>query len=274
MTTKHLTTCIVAAALLCCINLLAQNPEYLAISAPRDGDQFYPAQTVRITVSSTAGAFKSILVRGEDGSISSPRTSPPYEFDLTLDSRRLGLYQITAIGVRSDDRTVQSRPLQVDIESPLVCSRLISINSHIDFLYVGDTLGLRVRGLFSDGRIADIGKSTRLSVISDDPNIVRTNSFDSATAFSSGSTTIRLRYQNPDNSILQMNVSATVPELVRGDLTGDGQINSDDIGVIQLFLNHQAACPNDARDLNRDGKIDALDVRIMTTLCTKARCSQ
>jgi hypothetical protein len=37
--------------------------------------------------------------------------------------------------------------------------------------------------------------------------------------------------------------------------------------------NTPASSVNDLRDLNGDGKIDALDSRILTTLCTRPRCA-
>ena len=58
---------------------------------------------------------------------------------------------------------------------------------------------------------------------------------------------------------------------LRGDLNGDGQVDIDDVNIIDLYLNTPATSPNDARDLNHDGLVNALDARILTTLCNYER---
>lgn len=74
-----------------------------------------------------------------------------------------------------------------------------------------------------------------------------------------------------DKSIL---VPVFVPLLRRGDLNGDEVVDESDIYVFRSRpLNVPAKSSSDARDLNGDGKIDALDLRVLTTLCTRPRCA-
>lgn len=67
----------------------------------------------------------------------------------------------------------------------------------------------------------------------------------------------------------------TVTKLVRlaGDIDGDGDVDTNDLNLILAALNKAATGPNDLRDLNGDGKIDALDSRKLVTLCTRLRCA-
>ncbi len=58
-----------------------------------------------------------------------------------------------------------------------------------------------------------------------------------------------------------------------GDVDLDGDVDMDDLSLILAARNTLASGPNDPRDLNRDGEIDALDARILTTLCTRPRCA-
>lgn len=60
---------------------------------------------------------------------------------------------------------------------------------------------------------------------------------------------------------------------VRGDIDADGEVDDRDLQIIKYAIGLRPNVPEDARDLNRDGKIDALDLRILTTLCTRPRCT-
>ena len=68
-------------------------------------------------------------------------------------------------------------------------------------------------------------------------------------------------------------VAVSVPTSTRGDLNGDGRVDQSDLNILMAALNTAATGPNDARDLNHDGVINALDARILVTLCTKPGCA-
>jgi hypothetical protein len=58
-----------------------------------------------------------------------------------------------------------------------------------------------------------------------------------------------------------------------GDLTGDGDVDRDDLNVIIAARNQPTSGANDPRDLDGDGKITALDARKIVLLCTRPRCA-
>jgi Tol biopolymer transport system component len=64
-----------------------------------------------------------------------------------------------------------------------------------------------------------------------------------------------------------------LPASFSGDLNGDGIIDLRDLTIIQQAIGLSPNRPYDARDRNGDGKIDALDVRLLTTVCTFERCA-
>jgi Dockerin type I domain len=56
------------------------------------------------------------------------------------------------------------------------------------------------------------------------------------------------------------------------DVNGDGQIDKNDVTLITAAVNTPASGPNDPRDADRNGVINALDARKCVTLCTNAGC--
>jgi len=66
---------------------------------------------------------------------------------------------------------------------------------------------------------------------------------------------------------------ACEPVPVAGDVDGDGDVDLNDVNLINAARNQPASGPNDPRDLNKDGRIDALDARIAVTKCTRPRCA-
>lgn len=69
-------------------------------------------------------------------------------------------------------------------------------------------------------------------------------------------------------------VPALASDVVRlGDINGDGSVDSADISLVARRLNQSATGPYDKADVDRDGRITALDTRKITALCTRARCA-
>jgi hypothetical protein len=66
-------------------------------------------------------------------------------------------------------------------------------------------------------------------------------------------------------------VTIVVPRL--GDVDLDGDVDQNDLNAIVARRNTPADSVNDVKDLDGNGVIDALDARIVATLCTRARCA-
>jgi hypothetical protein len=58
----------------------------------------------------------------------------------------------------------------------------------------------------------------------------------------------------------------------QGDLDVDGDIDQDDVNLLRAALKMRVPDPSDPRDLDRDGKITARDLRQLKSLCTRPKC--
>jgi hypothetical protein len=60
---------------------------------------------------------------------------------------------------------------------------------------------------------------------------------------------------------------------VTGDLDYDADVDRNDVNIVLASRNTPATGPDDARDLDGDGRITTLDARKLTRLCTRPRCA-
>ncbi len=60
---------------------------------------------------------------------------------------------------------------------------------------------------------------------------------------------------------------------IRGDADADGDIDQNDVNLIVAARNTLPSGPYDSRNLNGDAVIDALDARLATLECSRARCA-
>ena len=166
---------------------------------------------------------------------------------------------------------VSSTPINVIVERPDVPTALSVAPSMIKLRFIGDTLPITVLGTFANGSQLDITQSSHLTATVADPTVATVqNGMVTAVGIGNtlGQTTITLQYGQ-----LSATVAVTVPLVQSGDANGDGRVDQADLNIIQAALNTPANGPNDARDLNQDGVINALDASILVTLCTNPGCT-
>lgn len=104
---------------LCASQQQPQKPS-LRIVSPPNGTVVKPGDTIHVTVAAV-GDFTGMIVIGADPlSDSKGRTRPPWKFSIKVPKKDVdsGLTFITASGALADGQSVNSDPLDIDVERP------------------------------------------------------------------------------------------------------------------------------------------------------------
>jgi hypothetical protein len=248
---------------------LTLGQQAITITSPTNGTRVSPGQTITIQVATATGAsFIAVQVVGEDIGIAPPLTSPPYSFTLTVPSNVVGPRNLTALGITSPENGIFSPSVVIDSETDAIATALHLNISQIAFQRTGQQMPLNVTATFADGTSLDITNSSLISYSPADSTIATVGPTGLVTAVGPGQTIVNVTY-----GTLSAHVNVAVPNSIRGDLNGDGRVDKDDLNIILAALNTLSTGPHDARDLNGDGVINALDARILVTLCTSTGCA-
>jgi|ERR1700730_1531756 len=241
----------------------------ITITSPTNGTKVTPGETLTIQVSTAPGtSFLAVQVIGENMGFAPPVSAPPYTCTLTVPSDVIGSRKLTALGLTSPGNGVFSPSVTIDSETAATATALFLNISQISFQRLGQQMPLNVTGSFDDGSSLDITGSSLISYNSADSTVAIVDGNGLVTGAGPGKTTVNVKYGN-----VSAQVQVSVPNSIRGDLNGDGRVDKDDLNIILAALNTFSTGPHDARDLNGDGIINALDARILVTLCTSQGCA-
>lgn len=255
---------------------VAQNaPGPLTIISPTNGTVVKPGQTITVTVTRAANSgITSValqgfgwtpIVGGPDPlafSVSIPATAQP-------GSSQIVAFDLTPRGPIG--LGAASAPLLLTVQGPIVTSLGANFKA-IHFRLAGAQRRVHVFGIAAGVRVG-LQDPSAILFSSQNPSVATVDQAGLVTAMGPGQTTVSAIYTNPNNARVSIAVPIFVPQSTHGDLNGDGKVDLEDVAIIQGALNSTAVGPNDARDLNHDGVINALDARILTTLCTYPRCA-
>jgi hypothetical protein len=255
-----------------CVKTIPGQSAPLQITAPASGTVVYPGQTITVIVASSPGiALTGVGVVGDSPiGFSQLLTAPPFHFQVAIPpSITFGTYKLTAIGATPATpagQPLQSSPISIDVEPALRPTRVSVEPTRLTFRFTGDQLPLLVTGTFADGSTTDMTQSSMTSYGTTNPEVAIVSTTGIVTATGPGTGNIVVNGT--------VTIPVVVPSAARGDLNGDGKVNLDDLNILEEALNTPAIKPADARDLNRDGVINALDARVLITLCTKPGCAR
>jgi len=239
--------------------------QQITIASPASGAMFSAGQTINVSVSVTNGQVFAVQVGAQDIGFTSYQTQTPYSFTLTVPSNTIGPKNIFAVGLIANETVILSPVISVDVEPSSQPTSIAFQQSVVTFGYVGQQRKVGITATFADGSALDISQSTQVVFSSGNSSVVTVNPTGVMTAQGPGNTTVTASY-----GTLSATLNVIGPTGVKGDLNGDGVVNSDDLLLLETMLGSTLTGPNDARDLNGDGQINNLDVQALLSICGSA----
>jgi hypothetical protein len=177
-------------ASMCASQQPSQTPS-LRIVSPPNGTVVKPGDTIHVTVAAV-GDFTGVMVVGADPlSDSKGRTRPPWKFSIKVPKKDIdsGLSFITASGGLANGQSVDSDPIDIDVERP---DPPLDIWTEPSFLNVeiGRQNRFDVLGTYADDPSVDLTESTQTTLVSEDPNIAKVTPQHNILGVSAGKTRI------------------------------------------------------------------------------------
>ncbi len=245
----------------------------LSIIFPNNESIVQPGQTLQVSIAATNSsqllAEAIVGTQPLDASlIQAPDAQQVLNLDIPNDIAP-GRYYVTAIGLLKAGGTCQSAAVSIFVPVTGTLTALSVRNNPLVLRAPGVQIPLDVTGVVNANNLTM--SPTFLAFVSSNPSIASVDANGVVTGQGPGQTQITVSYSGSTNISTTINVQVLGGK--RGDLNGDGQIDIADINILTSLLNTPAAGPNDSHDVNHDGVVNALDSRILVTLCTYPRCA-
>lgn len=243
----------------------------IQITSPSTGIRVGPGAPLTVVVTLGPGiSVSQMTIAAEDPiGISDFLTAPPFQFPLTIPTViRPGLYHLTADGFDSQGQKLQSNSIIIDVEPSVSITGLEIRPGILNLRFPGDQAPIRVIGTTAAGGQIDLTYSTLITYSTTNSSVSTVSINGVVTAVGPGRASISV-----SGPATPFAIPVFVPNNIRGDLNGDGRVDTDDINILREALNTPSLGPFDARDLNGDGIINALDARLLVSLCTKPGCA-
>jgi len=256
-------TAAVVASLMSC-----QPPPPVRIVGPTDGTVVRPGDRVVFDIEVSDPTVTEVLLLSQLPHSDEAETVPLSRLELVVSPEAAdGAYISSVLAIRPSG-VARSTKIEIIVDSGRVPTELSVQDSSVFLRFVGQHHDPVVTA--SNGVEAwDVTPSgpTRVVFTSVDESVATVDSQGTITAVGTGMTWVTVSLDGISTGIAVQVAASPV-----GDLDADGDVDSQDLIVVRSYLNTNAAIPGDGRDLNSDGKVDALDTRELVLKCTRPRC--
>lgn len=258
------------ASMLSCNALAAAE---IVITSPASGVTVSPGQVVQVVVNQRVGLPRAYFDQSF-GLLASPVydtqeviSVDPYIVRIILSKDiPAGEYSLVAFGQRRGGGVVLSEAIRVRVAAN-VAEKVEFWVKHLELRFPGDSMHPVIEAVDAGGqRMVVPDADITLEIANAAVGVVK-----NGTVFGVGGGRSQLIARVGDlEATAELHVSVPTKP---GDFNGDGVVDVMDVSILKACLGYPSVGANDRRDLNRDGKVDALDLRTLTTLCTRPRCA-
>jgi Bacterial Ig-like domain (group 2)/Dockerin type I domain len=245
---------------------ISSQGQSLTITSPAAGTVVTAGTSLAITVSSN---LPLSMLEIWSAALSGRAASGSATVTVTVPSTPIGPIVLVAVAVSTSGIVVSSAPITIDIEPSTAALALSNAPSTLLFTYPGQQGHIAVTAMLSDGTTVSLTYSSQVTYATNNAQVATVDPKGTVTAQGPGQATITV-----SNASLISTTSVSISSSgIRGDFDGNGVVDKNDLNIILAALNTPASGPTDARDLNHDGIINALDTRILVTLCNYPGCA-
>jgi uncharacterized protein YjdB len=233
-----------------------------AVSGIAAGAVVRPGSTIQITLQLPDGYTSGLLYT----TLVQPAVAKqaPFAVSLAIPVNAIGIVPLIPAGIDAAGILVLGSPISLDIE-PSSSPSIAVTPATLQFAYTGDQITLAVYGSSGDYAYQYLSPSTLITYASQNPSVASVDATGVVTAVSPGSTQVKVTFGSQAAT-----VPVLIPQLIPGDLNGNGVVDSEDVLILSLYIGQKATTPKDARDLNHDGVIDGKDLAILNQQCGAA----
>ena len=241
------------------LSVVASTASALTVGGLNSGQLVAPGTTISVTLSVPPGYSEPVLFVPFGDTL--PASGTPPAITLTIPTNVIGATALIPGALNPENYFAIGTPLALDIE-PSSLPQLSVTPTSLNSQYVGDQQHIKISTRSGPYAGLVLNGSSLISYQVADPTVASVDPNGIVTSLIPGLTMISVISGNQS-----IDLPVTVPVLVKGDFDGNGVVDQSDVNILSLFVGTTATTKGDARDLNGDGKIDALDIAIEKGLC-------
>ncbi len=254
-------------------------PPALRITSPASGTVVHPGQTVVLTVTAIGNArIARAAVIGEDPfGLSATSSTVPARFSFTVPSRIASRpFDFTATGATAAGQLVRSASIEIDVERPDLPRTLTTLLPSLTMGVTGERSPVVVTARFSDDRVVDVTRSSRVTYQIVDQNIATIDAEGIVTAVGPGQTSLSVKY-----TLNAQTVRATLPVRVQAQALSPSAVamtfGEQAVGTTsppqRLTITNTAPGPVRIFDISASGDfVQTNDCPVETRLAPRASC--